>query len=324
MRRTRHSMQSILLCLCLCLPALSAARVPSPDAALQQEVLVLLLDGLQQAGPVYSDSILERLSPDAPEGRTALRRSLTLMLDAVDGHRQQKTDTWQAWLQLRGVLSEREAARLLGQLVKASRRIIESDANYVLGTSMAWAARKARVPLEQARPFALALLQGGIARETAGGPEPAGLLVTGRTNAYEFGMEPLYLFFGTRDDKFILEEVRDIQRFVVPRLVKVLPEAGAIRYAVRKRDRTALLIPDYLLLVEVDELSFTGTNFDLRPCMETTLKLTSGNASDRQWTQSFRFCTDEQGSKNTHSLHGFYDEMAREIGRRLVEYLVGE
>ncbi len=165
------------------------------------------------------------------------------------------------------------------------------------------------------------MLSAEILRDDERVPDAVGIVVAGWTNSYSFSMDPLYFFFDSRDDKLILEEVRDIQRFVVPRAVKVLPEARSVRYAVRKRNISALLLPDYLLLINIDELSFTGSNVDLRPCMETTLELTSNGAESPEWKHVFQFCTEKQGSRTTHRLSGFYDEVALEIRRRLAEYL---
>jgi hypothetical protein len=55
--------------------------------------------------------------------------------------------------------------------------------------------------------------------------------------------------------------------------------------------------------------------------METTLELTSNGAESPEWKHVFQFCTEKQGSRTTHRLSGFYDEVALEIRRRLAEYL---
>ena len=314
----------VLLCLLFwllfCLPTLSDAQAGSTETALRQEALSALLSELQQDYPVSSD-LLGQLASAGRGNREALRDSLAKLLDAADRHREQKTDTWKGWLQLRGQLSEREVDKLLRHLVVVARKIVDSDANFALDTSLGWAARKARVPLDQAQPFLLAVLSAEILRDDERVPDAVGSVVAGWTNSYSFSMDPLYFFFDSRDDKLILEEVRDIQRFVVPRAVKVLPEARSVRYAVRKRNISALLLPDYLLLINIDELSFTGSNVDLRPCMETTLELTSNGAESPEWKHVFQFCTEKQGSRTTHRLSGFYDEVALEIRRRLAEYL---
>ena len=320
MRKAQYAMRSVCLSVLLCLPALSA-QTGSTESALRQEVLSVLVRELQQDYPAYSNDLMGQLASATRGNREALRDSLEKLLDAADRHRDQKTDTWKRWLQLRGQLSERKAGRLLRHSVAMARKIVDSDANYALGTSLDWAARKARVPLDQAVPFLVAVLSAEILRDDERVPDAVGIVVAGWTNHYEFSMDPVYFFFDSRDDKLILEEVRDIQRFVVPRAVKVLPEARSVRYAVRKRAKNALLHPDYRLLINVDELSFTGSNVDLRPCMETTLELTSTGAKSPEWRQVFRFCTEEQGSRTTHRLSGFYDEVALEIRRRLAEYL---
>ena len=77
------------------------------------------------------------------------------------------------------------------------------------------------------------------------------------------------------------EQVREVQRFLVPALVRRLPELDAVGWAVRERESNALVIPDYQLRVGIDELRFAGSNLDLKPCIETTLEVT-------QWESQVR------------------------------------
>ena len=318
MRTFCHS----LICLSILAVLLPVAGLTSDfDAAFRQRIYLVLAEELERRDPVYASRVLGRLSPgEGEQGRAELRRRLSLLLDEVEQHVERKDETREEWFQLRGELSKRQARRLLSNMVLASRNIVEGDADYVLGTSFAWAARRSRIPLDEARPFVLALLHSGVERATEG-PEPAGILISGWTNRYEYSMETLYLFFGMRDDDVILEAVRDIQRFVVPRTVRVLPDTTTVRYAVRKRDKTALVRPDYSLLIEVDELSFTGSNLSLRPCMDLTLELTPKGSETPGWRPSYRYCSDDESHATAHELDGFYDEVAVDIKLRLGDYL---
>ena len=146
-------------------------------------------------------------------------------------------------------------------------------------------------------------------------------LVVGHTNPFEAALDPLFLFFDTEDEAFVREQVREVQRFLVPALVRRLPELDAIRWAVRERESNALVIPDYQLRVGIDELRFVGSNLDLKPCIETTLEVTQWESQVRLMEESFSFCSEQYGSATSRELAPFWDEAADAIGVHVVERL---
>ena len=117
------------------------------------------------------------------------------------------------------------------------------------------------------------------------------------------------------------EQVREVQRFLVPALVRRLPELDAIGWAVRERESNALVIPDYQLRVGIDELRFAGSNLDLKPCIETTLEVTQWESQVRLIEEPFSLCSEQYGSATSRELAPFWDEAADTIGVHVLKRL---
>ena len=96
-------------------------------------------------------------------------------------------------------------------------------------------------------------------------------------------------------------------------MVRRLPESAAILWAVRERESNALVLPDYHLRVGIDNFSFSGSNFDLKPCIETTIDLVHWKSKVQLMQESFSFCGEKNGSATTRELAPFWNEAADAI-----------
>lgn len=285
-----------------------------------------LQEALQSPADVYSDEIMARLAGDSGVAGVKIAAHLRQALDRLDAHRQQNTQTWQDLVAARGPdVPQKKAARLLELLIQGARDLTDGQGRYVVRRRLHWAAKKARVPIRQAEGVVLRSLAWGIGdadASTAGGG--AGFVIAGRTGVFEIAMDPLRVFFDGQDEAFIREQVRDVQRFVVPRVVRQLPGFTNVSFAVRKRDETALADPDYRVLITVEAMGFSGTNADLRPCAEGTVELTPGHGTAAPWSEGFDWCTEERGSANEDGLGPFFDEVAQRICQIIEEHLKTE
>ena len=215
------------------------------------------------------------------------------------------------------------AGKLIAYLVEESRNVLASENNILLEKRIKKAARKAKVPFFQSRDYILKALAWAVVSSAPQEAEkqPLRFLVVGHTNPFEVALDPLLLFFDTEDEAFVREQVREVQRFLVPALVRRLPKLDAVRWAVRERESNALVIPDYQLRIGIDELRFVGSNLDLKPCIETTLEVTQWESQVRLMEESFSFCSEQHGSATSRELAPFWDEAADAIGVHVLERL---
>lgn len=316
-----------LVFLLLSLP-FTPRQAPAADLTyLERQALKAFSQAIEYSDrATYSTAILQRLATQRGTDPQALRDQLLEALDlfdeALQQHKKDKTPLWQDVMARRGELSSKRAYKLLEHTAAGVRTMLQSPDKYLIEFNVRQAARRAKLTEEEAVPFLLKSLDLLASYgEDEGTVRQYGLLVSGHTNRFEINKDPLYLFFNTQDEAFVLEEVREIQRFIIPRVVRQATDAPTVKYAVRLREKTALVRPEFHLVIGVDNLYFTGSNVDLRPCVEATLQLLRLPQEEAVATRQLQYCTEASGSKNAEDLHPFYDEVAAEAVRQLNEEL---
>lgn len=296
---------------------LSAAGAMADAAPLPSALYAALQERFARPDPLYSQDLLADIAQRSGIAADQLRPQITVLLDTLEAQRKSETDTWAALL-LQGSpdLTPERTSKLIGYLVKESRKVLANDNNVLLEKGVKKAARKAKVPFFQSRAYVLKALEwaqviSGESQEQE--IRPFGFLVGGQTNRFEVALDPLLLFFDTDDEAFVREQVREIQRFIIPAMVRRLPESAAILWAVRERESNALVLPDYHLRVGIDNFSFSGSNFDLKPCIETTIDLVHWESKVQLMQESFSFCSEKNSSATTRELAPFWNEAADAI-----------
>ena len=312
----------IALAIALLLPTACWAIEDQGDTALRRILYVALQEQLAQQAS-YSQDILNGIAQESGVSVEELRPRLRGMLDSLMAQRKAETDAWEMLLLQGGPdIAPERADKLIAYLAKESRSVLASENNVLLEKRIKKVARKAKVPFFQSRDYILRSLAWAVA-SSAPQPEeqPLNFLVGGHTNPFEVALDPLFLFFDTEDEAFVREQVREVQRFLVPALVRRLPELDAVGWAVRERESNALVIPDYQLRVGIDELRFAGSNLDLKPCIETTLEVTQWESQVRLMEEPFSFCSEQHGSATSRELAPFWDEAADAIGVHVLKRL---
>ena len=312
----------IALAIAFLLPTASLALADQGDTALRRILYVALQEQLAQQAS-YSQDLLNGIAQGSGVPVEELRPRLRGMLDSLMAQRKAETDAWEMLLLQGGPdIAPERADKLIAYLAKESRSVLASENNVLLEKRIKKVARKAKVPFFQSRDYILRSLAWAVA-SSAPQPEEQALnfLVGGHTNPFEVALDPLFLFFDTEDEPFVREQVREVQRFLVPALVRRLPELDAVGWAVRERESNVLVIPDYQLRVGIDELRFAGSNLDLKPCIETTLEVTQWESQVRLMEEPFSFCSEQHGSATSHELAPFWDEAADAIGVHVLKRL---
>lgn len=309
--------------LLLILAADSGARVTPPMDIFRRQALTVLRDALEHPPPQYWRASMRRLAVASGLREARVRQCLGALLDTLEQHRREDTPAWRQLVSIGGdEVPKHRAERFLRQLSASLRDMVADDGDYQMGHILRRASGAAGLYGDQGRDYLLGATAMGMGTPETVGPTrgAAGVIVSGHTSSFEVSLEPLYLFLRSRDQGLATEAVRDLQRFVVPAVVASLPERPAVLWAVRRREANVLLQPDYRLHLEVEGLRFTGTNVDLRPCMELGVELadTSGTVLLQQ---SLDLCTEEHGSASTQSLEPFYREVAREVALLIDEFL---
>ena len=307
----------IALAIAFLLPTAGLALADQGDTALRRILYAALQEQLAQQTSSYSQDLLNRIAQESGVPVEELRPRLQGMLDSLMAQRKAETDAWGMLLLQGGPnIAPERADKLTAYLVKESRNVLANENNILLEKRIKKVARKAKVPFFQSRAYILRAIAWAVASSAPQEQEkqPLRFLVVGHTNPFEVALDPLFLFFDTEDEAFVREQVREVQRFLVPALVRRLPELDAIRWAVRERESNALVIPDYQLRVGIDELRFAGSNLDLKPCIETTLEVTQWESQVRLMEEPFSFCSEEHGSATSRELAPFWDEAADAIG----------
>ena len=313
----------IVLAIVFLLPTAGLAIEDQGDAALRRTLYATLQEQLAQQAS-YSQDLLNRIAQESRVPVEELRPRLQVLLDSLMAQREAETDAWEMLLLQGGPdIAPERADKLIAYLAKESRSVLANENNVLLEKRIKKAARKAKVPFFQSRAYILRSFAWAVASSASqeGGKQSLHFLVVGHTNPFEVALDPLFLFFDTEDEAFVREQVREVQRFLVPALVRRLPELDAIGWAVRERESNALVIPDYQLRVGIDEFRFVGSNLDLKPCIETTLEVTQWESQVRLMEEPFSFCSEQHGSATSRELAPFWDEAADAIGVHLVERL---
>ena len=313
----------IALAIAFLLSTASLALADQGDAALRRTLYATLQEQLAQQAS-YSHDLLNGIAQGSGVPVEELRPRLQGLLDSLMAQREAETDAWEMLLLQGGPdIAPERAGKLIAYLAKESRSVLASENNILLEKRIKKVARKAKVPFFQSRDYILKTLAWAVASSAPQEQEkqPLHFLVVGHTNPFEAALDPLFLFFDTEDEAFVREQVREVQRFLVPSLVRRLPELDAVGWAVRERESNALVIPDYQLRVGIDELRFVGSNLDLKPCIETTLEVTQWESQVRLMEESFSFCSEQYGSATSRELAPFWDEAADAIGVHVVERL---
>jgi|APSaa5957512622_1039677.scaffolds.fasta_scaffold04658_5 hypothetical protein len=309
--------------LTLSLLLLTCTQIRANDT-LPHATLGLLRSELATQVPTYSHPFLGHLAATTDLPDTTLRARLLELLETLDQQRKAKSETWESLTHLGGeAIPAGNADRLLRNLIKEARVALEGAENYLLDNGVRQATKKARLSDFQGRAYLLQALDWALtgsveAKETA----DFGVLVGGHTRRFEINKDPLFIFFDSEDEAFVLEQVREIQRFIVPALTRRLPYSPHIRWAVRQREANALLDPRYKILFGVENLTFTGSNRDLRPCIESTIELLAMPDETVLHTQAFQHCSEKHGSASAHTLNPFYEEIADEASQ-LLEVILG-
>ena len=313
----------IALAIAFLLPTAGLAIEDQGDAALRRILYATLQEQLAQQAS-YSQDLLSSIAQGSGVPVEELRPRLQGLLDSLMAQREAETDAWEMLLLQGGPdIAPERADKLIAYLAKESRSVLANENNVLLEKRIKKVARKAQVPFFQSRDYILRALAWAVASSAPQEQEkqPLHFLVVGHTNPFEVALDPLFLFFDTEDEAFVREQVREVQRFLVPALVRRLPELDAIGWAVRKRESNALVIPDYQLRIGIDELRFVGSNLDLKPCIETTLEVTQWESQARLMEEPFSFCSEQHGSATSRELAPFWDEAADAIGVHVVERL---
>ena len=285
------------------------------SGAFYQAAYAVLKQAMEKKPPHYSQGVMQQLVQKSGLEEKEVRALLLAGLDEMEHHRKKETETWKKLVQL----GEQEVAadkvgKFMKKLLRELRPVVEGKGNYLLDNPVKEASSRAHIFADQGYALVWALLEAGLeAGDTSGRGMEFGLLISGHTNLFEINKDPLYIFFDSRDETFVMEEVREMQRFIIPRLVTKMPESPSFKWVVRKRHSNVLVQPDYRLVLGVDGLNFTGTNLDLRPCMEATVELIEASSDRVVLHKSFKHCTERYGSGSTHTLHEFYGEMTEVI-----------
>jgi hypothetical protein len=302
---------------------LTCAQVRANDN-LQHTALDLLRSELATQVPTYSHPFLGYLATATDLPDTTLRTRLLELLETLNQQRKAKSETWKSLTHLGGeTIPAGNADRLLRNLIKEARVALGGAENYLLDNGVRQATKKARLSDFQGRAYLLQTLDwaltGSVEEKEA---TDFGVLVGGHTKRFEINKDPLFIFFDSEDEAFVLEQVREIQRFIIPALTRRLSHSDHIRWAVRQREANALLDPRYKILFGVENLTFTGSNRDLRPCIESTIQLLAMPDETVLHTEAFQHCSEKHGSSSAHTLNPFYEEVADEVNQLLDVILV--
>ena len=292
------------------------------NAATVEQTLTALEVGVGSAAPVLTVTVLDSLERRLGLSATDLRRELGCALDSVEAHRERRSDLWVRLTRHEvGDLRARSADRLLRELVAAGRRAIGGNDNYVLQASVAHAARRADVPVEDATTLLVWSLGQVMSPEEAQEAGEVGFVVSGLTRSSRLDMEQVFLFLGTRDEAAAAEAVREVHRFVVPRVVTRLPKSPHVKWAIRDRDLTPLLDPDLRLIVRVEQLYFKGSGTVPLPCIDLELDLRRDGQVGPGEEMDLAVCEEERDERARRDLMPLYDRAADAVYARIARML---
>ena len=309
------------LFLLLALPA--AIWAEFDEKQFQHDVFIALYETFDDGDPAHSAEFLARLSRESDVSKEKLPARLIALIDTLEKQRKNKSTAWKT-LTLQGEpeVDAKRAEKLLHYLGKESRKVLLSNNDHLLDSSIKKAARKSRIPFFQSRTFILNSLDWALSDNISNRKEnDIGLLVGGHTNRFKIGLDPLFIFFNTQDEAFVREQVREVQRFIIPALVRRLPESERILWAVRERESNVLVQPDFHLVFGVENFNFSGSNMDLKPCVELRIELRAWDNKALLLQEPFSFCSQKNGSANANELAPFWNETADALREHILEFL---
>ncbi len=316
----KYLISSLYLLLLLCALPVS---LQANETQFRRDVFKALHKAFASTEPAHSAALLARLADESQIPQHELRPRLIALLDTLKNERKNKSEVWQSLiLQGQPEIGAKLAGKLLHYLSKEGRKVLEGEGDFLLDSGVRKAARKSKVPFFQSRTYILRSLDWALSEDLANAEQdPVGLLVGGHSNRFEVGLDPLFIFFDTQDEAFVREQVRAIQRFIIPAMVRRLPESERILWAVRERESNALVVPEFHLVVGVDNFNFTGSNIDLKPCVELTVELKAWENKALLMREPFTFCSEASGSANADDLKPFWNEVADALRERMVAYM---
>ena len=303
-----------IIAVLISLPCLLTA-IESDSLHFRNEVLIYLHNKVGSGEPVYSSNFFEDFSQKNYGTEEQLKIRLSNLIKTIEKDRKKNSDLWRAVISKGSPeIEPNRAKKLIKQWIKEIKKILESDQNHLLDQALRKAARKSKVPFFQSKSYLLSTLAWARSDSQKNAlQKPFGILVSGKSDRYEINIDPILLFFGSREEEFVREQVRDIHRFITPSLVRILPKSKHILWCVRKRESNALVIPDYELIFNVENFSFTGSNVNIRPCIELEIEIFDWKTKSLLSRKSFSECSHQSDSSHSKSLSPFWDEIANAI-----------
>lgn|GEM_PF-1943898 len=308
----------------ICLLVDTTFAEPVPLLNLDEDPILLatlqhLDQGLRSAAPVRTSELLAHVAQTTSCSRQQVRAHLMDRLQALEDLRQQGGDDWDRLVDLGGELSRRQLSRFIDHLGQDLREILRSSDDYLLDTSLRWAARGARIPAQEALQFAHRIVATQLVDDPlAPAPEPVGVVVNGWTEKYEFRLEPLLIYLESEDEDAAREAVRDIQRFIVPGVARGLPSVPGVAWAFRQRDLTTLVDPAYDIRLRVRTLRFSGLSTNLQPCIDVGIEIIDTQSHAAVSEFDVAHCGGVSVSPRRLSL--FFDEVADVVVDTLVPF----
>jgi hypothetical protein len=320
-RKSGHSWMVQIL---ICLLATTTFAQPVPLLNLDEDPILLatlryLDQGLRSADPVRMSELLGYVAGATDHSQQQVRAHLIDRLQAMADLRQQGGDDWERLVDLGGELSRRQLSRFIDHLGRHGREILHSSDDYLLDTTLRWAAREARIPPQEALHFVNRIVAAQLVNDPlAPAAEPVGVVVNGWTEKYEFRLEPLLIYLESEDEAAAREAVRDIQRFIVPAVVRGLPSASGVAWAFRQRDLTALVDPTYDVRLRVRTLRFSGLSTNLQPCIDIGIQII--DTQSQTLASEFDVAHCGVASVSPRRLSLFFDEVANVVVDTLVPF----
>ena len=310
------STSSIVYLIFLLFSITRVSTAEEPDTSkFHKVVLSKLLRNFQSGNPIYSDKFIAELLVNGKDSQEKVKARLTQLISRLHMEQQKRSDLWKLIISKSSPQFQSDRAeKLMKYWIQESQNILKSNKNFLIEKSMRQAARKSKIPFFQSKSYLLRVLDWAINEgQNINSEKPLGIIVSGKSNRYEINIDPLLLFFKSQDEAFAREQIRELHRFIIPSLVRRLPESERILWCVRERESNALVKPNYQITFRVENFSFTGSNLDVRPCIELEIEVIDWTTRTLVTRQQLSHCSSKVGSSNSTSLSPFWDEIADQI-----------
>ena len=303
-----------LIFLLFSMPHVSTGEEPD-SSKFHKEIIFKLLRNFESGNPIYSNKFIEELLDNGEDSQENIRARLTQLISKLEMEQQKRSDLWKTIIsKSTPQIQSKRAEKLMKYWIQESQKILKSNKNHLIEKSMRQAARKSKTPFFQSKSYLLRVLDWAIKEgQDINSEKLLGIVVSGKSNRYEINIDPLLLFFKSQDEAFVREQIRELHRFIIPSLVRRLPESERILWCVRERDSNALVKPNYQITFSVENFSFTGSNMDVRPCIELEIEVIDWMTRTLITRQQLSHCSSKTGSSNSTSLSPFWDEIADQI-----------